>query len=48
LPAEPRKYVELLLHVLDRAEVIEHGTAVRGSWLTGRGAQIAARWVAPA
>lgn len=28
---------ELMLHVLDRSKLTEHGSAVRGSWLTDEG-----------
>lgn len=30
-------HVELILEVLDRKELSEHGTSVRGSWLTEKG-----------
>lgn len=30
-------YNELLLHVLDHAKLIEHGTSIYGSWLTEKG-----------
>ncbi len=30
---------EMVLHVLERANLIEHGTSVRGSWPTERGYQ---------
>lgn len=29
--------IELALAILDKADLIEHGTAIRGSWPTGKG-----------
>lgn len=36
-----KKYLELLLAVLDNAGLIEHGFTIRGSWLTDKGKKIA-------
>lgn len=36
------EYYELMLHLLDDKELVEHGTSVRGSWLTDRGKEIQA------
>ncbi len=38
---EPRKYVELILHILTKANLLEHGTSVRGSWITKKGKEVA-------
>jgi hypothetical protein len=38
--AGPEKYIEALLGILDNAGLIEHGTAIRGSWLTEAGGDI--------
>ena len=35
IPDDP--YHELLLHVLDHADLLEHGTSIRGSWLSEKG-----------
>ena len=35
------KYVEALLTILDNAGLIEHGTAIRGSWITEKGIFVA-------
>lgn len=34
------KYIELILCILDEKGLIEHGTAVRASWLTDYGKRI--------
>ena len=34
------KYVELILYILDNRGYTEHGTAVRGSWLSEKGKKI--------
>lgn len=40
LPKNSRKYVELILHNLDHAGLLEHGTSVRGSWTTEKGQEV--------
>lgn len=37
------KYVHLILNVLDEKGLLEHGTAVRGSWLTDYGKDVLKR-----
>jgi hypothetical protein len=37
----PLKYKELLLHLLDGKGLLEHGTSIRGSWLTDKGKKVA-------
>ncbi len=36
----PDKYRELILHAMDNAGLIEHGTSIRGSWLTDKGKEV--------
>jgi hypothetical protein len=40
LAGNPAKYVELILHCLTRAELLEHGSSLRGSWLTQKGQEV--------
>jgi hypothetical protein len=37
---ERDKYHELLLHVLDNADLLEHGTSIRYSWLNEKGREV--------
>ena len=39
-----RKYIMLVLMVLDRNEYIEHGSTLRGSWITPEGKEILKKW----
>lgn len=36
----PDKYKEMILHVMTDKGLLEHGSSVRGSWLTERGKQV--------
>jgi hypothetical protein len=38
-----RAYIELILHMLDHAGLTEHGSSVRGSWITNKGRLVADR-----
>lgn len=38
------KYVELILYLLDDKGLLEHGTAIRGSWLSDKGEEIAKKY----
>ena len=43
LVGNPDKYVELILHCLTRAELSEHGSSIRGSWLTQKGQEVVSK-----
>lgn len=43
IQTDDSKYSMLLLHVLDHADLIEHGSSVRYSWLTEKGKKIRAK-----
>ena len=36
----PDKYKELILHVMTDKGLLEHGSSIRGSWLTEKGKQV--------
>ena len=38
---------ELILHCLDSKDLIEHGTAIRSSWLTGKGVEFYENFLKP-
>lgn len=40
LGIEPQKYAELILHDLNRIGLLEHGSAVRASWVTDEGREV--------
>lgn len=43
LGIQPLVYAELILHILDHADLVEHGGNVRGSWLTSKGVEVATK-----